>query len=302
MSLDLRPRASNGSAAAIASEEPIDRFSLWSLGRHEDLLAARDDAFLRWAANYGLFPDDAWTARFRELGELKRGLRQAVGRRPYPWAPLVELRVPLSCTAKCTYCDRARTGIAPHANTRTSLLETIPRLRMPETIGWCAEWGDPCLHPDLVEAVNRRIENEWLVTRYTFLTNLSATPAVIKALPYTRTLLAHITMSEPEHASTIMGYRSRDMFEQVLENLRLVAALATQHPGADLIVQFIVTPTTAPFITAHYDLFKDIAGVRRCRYKPAWKARDLADDPEVRRQYMALAERRGGAPYDWRIG
>ena len=277
-------------------------YDQWIKGCHEELLASASAGFLGWVANRGLFPQDQWTDRFLAMGKLKREMRQCVGRRPFPWAPLVELRMPLGCTAVCAYCENATPGRALHTNTKASLLESIKVLKFSETIGLCAEWGDPCLHPGLIDAVNQRIENEWLVTRYTFLTNLSATPAVIKALLYTRTLLVHITMSEPAHAVTIMGYKSAGMFEQVLENLKLVCARTANSRAIKVIVQFIVDTPTIPFIAAHYARFKDVGGLHSCRYKKAWKfAGTEADRAAAARQREALAGMKGKVPYDWRV-
>jgi hypothetical protein len=124
----------------------------------------------------------------------------------------------------------------------------------------------------------------------------------MKALPYTRTLPVHITMSEPAHAATIMGYKSAGMFEQVLETLKLVCAHTANSRAINVIVQFIVDTPTIPFIAAHYVLFKDVEGLHSCRYKKAWKFADTQTDrAAAARQREALAEMNGKVPYDWRV-
>jgi hypothetical protein len=65
---------------ALAAET-IDAYDLWTKGWHAELLSSPSDGFLRWAANYGLFPHDQWTARFLAMGALKRRMWQCVGRR-----------------------------------------------------------------------------------------------------------------------------------------------------------------------------------------------------------------------------
>lgn len=281
---------------------PIDAYALWTKGHHRELLAAPKPSFLAWAANHRLFPAEQWTAKFLAIGELKRQMWRAVGRQPFPWAPLVELRMPLGCTAACTYCEKAIPRYAPHTNSKASLLRSIAAIKFPETIGLCGEWGDPCLHPEVIEAVNERIERDWLVTRYTFLTNLSAKPAVLKALPYIRNLLVHFTMSEPAHALTIMGYKNAEMFEQVIDNLHSVLAVSKGSPATKVILQFVVDPTTLPFVAAHYARFKDMVGLHSIRYKPAWKfARTQSDMIAAAHQKAAIDEMKGAVPHDWRV-
>jgi pyruvate-formate lyase-activating enzyme len=224
-----------------------------------------------------------------------------VGRRTFGWCPVVELRMPAGCNAACRYCKGARIREDADSNTRESVLRAIDYFRLPETIALCAEWGDPCLHPEVIEAVNARIEKDWLVTRYNFLTNLSVIDPILRALPYTRTLLVHFTMSRPEHATTIMGYKSERMFERVLSHLRRICALRKEGGVSTSIwAQFIVEPSTLPFVAENYALLRDIEGLERCRFKSAHVfRRQLEQEPETIAQKRKLEELKGRVRYDW---
>jgi hypothetical protein len=128
------------SGAFPRAAKEINLYDQWIKGRHEELLGCASAGFLGWAANCGLFPPDQWTDSFLAIGKRKREMWQCVGRRPFPWAPLVELRMPLGCTAVCVYCDNATARRAVHSNTKASLRESIKVLKFPELSG-CASNG-----------------------------------------------------------------------------------------------------------------------------------------------------------------
>ena len=158
--------------------------------------------------------------------------------------------------------------------------------------------------PDkVIEAVNSRIQNEWLVTKYTYLTNLSRLEAVEKALLFTRTIIVHFTMSEPRHAIEIMGYKNSNKFGEILENIKSICR--TKEEGkhfAAIKIVFIVEPDTAPFIHSHYKLFKDIKGLESCIYKAAFDyAGKLISDPNILEQKERLMADKGEVKYEWQL-
>ena len=286
---------------AHAIKSPYD---LWAAGAHDELQHCTERGFLRWCSNKEEFPDEKWLPRFLELGRLKRLMWERVGKETLDWCPVVELRMPPGCTAACRYCNGAKVRRDPHANTKETLFAAISEMKFPETVALCAEWGDPCMHPDVVDAVNARIRNEWIATKYTFLTNLSLTDAPFAALPYTRSMVVHFTMSEPSHAVSIMGYRDEKMFAQVLDNVRAACAMVRDGKvSAKISIVYIVEPKTLPFVAEHYRHFRDLEGLAFVRYKPAYKYKHgrLADHPESARQRRLLNELTGSVPHEWTV-
>ncbi len=287
----------------------MNNYEVWRKGFHEELINAGDKDFLRWVANYGLFNKDEWTRKFLSIGRLKRAMWERLGKKTLRWCPLVELRMPFGCTARCKYCvgvgARDRIGGNPHTHTKASLLEAIKALKFPETVGLCADWGDPCLHPEIIEAVNERIENEWLVTRYTCLTNLSVVETILKALPYTRSLIIHFTMSKPHHAKEIMGYKKEDTFGEIYNNIKLVCNLKKDKKhSARIRIVFIVEPATISFISDHYGLFKDFEGLTSCMYKASLRPEHkdkLFNHPGALEQKKMLEQAQGEVSYEWRV-
>ena len=275
---------------------------MWKKGQHEELLSQGDSHFLSWAANYGMFPYKEWADNFLLVGRLKRDMWKSVGVRPFLWAPEVELRMPWGCSAFCRYCPGAkqvsRNTIPPSINTYDSLQAAIPHLKIPETVLFCAEWGDCCLHPDIIKMVNVQVETKWLVTRYCIMTNLSSLENIELALPYARSILPHFTMSRPEHAREIMGYKSEAMFKKIYDNIKRLCKLNAKNPTTEIHIVFVVDQSSIPYISEHYSLFKDMEGLRECLYKSAYGLEKiLPNNPDAIRQKKLVEEMGGGVEY-----
>jgi len=285
----------------------MDNYELWVKGLHEELLEAKDEDFLRWVANYGIFPERKWADKFLLLGRLKRIMRERMANKPFGWCPLISLPMPWGCSASCRFCTGAKKALKGNppatVNTTESLLEAIANLGFPETVSLSAEWGDPSLHPKIIDKINERIEKDWLATKYTLLTNLSRMDGIKKALPYTRVIIVQFTMSEPAHARSIMGYKKDSMFDEMYDNVKFLCEFKKQKKVFMKIqILFIVDRFTVQFVSQHYALFKDLEEISLCQYKPSHAVKKILPYlKESRRQEKLLEHSKGKVAYEWQI-
>lgn len=287
----------------------MDYYDLWVKGMHGELLRHKDDAkdFLRWAANYGLFPEEEWAKKFMLVGRLKKIMWERVGKRPFRWCPVVELRMPWGCSACCKHCPGAEKALKHKipitASTNDSILDALKELKLPETITISADWGEPGLYPDTLDAINKEVEKRWLVTKYLVLTNLSVLENIKKVLPYARVVTVQFTMSEPDHALKIMCYKDKDKFEEIFNNIKELCELKKQGKiSAKIYVLFLVGPHTVRHISDHYNLFKNMEGLTSCRYTAMHNLRPFfGRHPEAEKQKRLLQLSKGRVEYEWQV-
>ncbi len=278
---------------------PTDKRGLykkWLAGDHQFLVDNGSEEFLWWAANKPC--GDKWKERFLGLGQRKRNMRHFAGKKPYPWMRKLELRLPEGCNARCIFCG----GFANRDNLQTPstkyLIKVLEQFDTPESLSLCAEWGDPCLQPKVLNEVARKIESDWMVTRMNLLTNLSVRKSIHTVLPWTQTLLVNFTMASRRDAVDIMGYSSERFFDRVWENLNYSGEECRKNHTVFKIV-FVMTAKSIAGVMEHYKMVSRIDGLDSVKYKHSWRGNDINtyNIKGLQQQLAELKKEINGVPY-----